>query len=506
MGPNLHQTMYAANPLNQYTNVITPGYQSIIGAALATNSVTVSNILTGAGGLADRKIEYFHRELVVGNTGGPLWQTAGVVSDGVTNTGGRVFPAASQPMIYDLDGNLTFDGVWTYQWNCENRLASMTMSAVSGVADSNRLQLTFAYDYLGRRVSKTVSNWNSPTQNFESPVTTLFVYDGWNLIAILDAQSTLSEAFMWGQDLSGTEDGAGGIGGLLAVFEMSSNVTPPCHFVGYDGNGNVTSLIAADDQTISARYEYSPYGELLRATGPMASCNPFRFSTKFADDASGIVYYGARYYMPAFGRWITRDPTEEEGGVHLYTFAGNDGIGSTDSLGCSKDDPWPTDIPKWFLEIVHTEKNLGNVPIQPDGNVSNSEIRKLYKTYCRQYGRKAQQLGHGGNKRRTWTRTRGAQGFVDSRLIIAGGAVTAATIAVTYFSAKMALQDVRAQMAAGQSAAAGSPESNLFDFVRHADAGDNAAADLDAITYVIASGHTGADALVSWSAIVGEEK
>jgi len=38
-----------------------------------------------------------------------------------------------------------------------------------------------------------------------------------------------------------------------------------------------------------------PFGEVLRATGPMATANPFRFSTKFQDDATGLVYYGYWY-------------------------------------------------------------------------------------------------------------------------------------------------------------------------------------------------------------------
>jgi len=96
--------------------------------------VTVSNILTGAAGLADRKIEYFHQELAVGNAAGSLWQTAVVVSGGVTNTGGLVFPAGSQPMTYDLDGNLTFDGVWSY-----------ALSEASGSVRSGPVRVGYPY-------------------------------------------------------------------------------------------------------------------------------------------------------------------------------------------------------------------------------------------------------------------------------------------------------------------------------------------------------------------------
>ena len=44
-----------------------------------------------------------------------------------------------------------------------------------------------------------------------------------------------------------------------------------------------------------AVYQFGPFGELLRATGPMAMVNPFRFSTKYQDDETGLLYYGYRY-------------------------------------------------------------------------------------------------------------------------------------------------------------------------------------------------------------------
>src|SRR5688572_15710465 len=42
----------------------------------------------------------------------------------------------------------------------------------------------------------------------------------------------------------------------------------------------------------------SPFGELIRSSGPMAQANPFRFSTKYWDQESDLVYYGYRYYSP----------------------------------------------------------------------------------------------------------------------------------------------------------------------------------------------------------------
>ena len=77
-----------------------------------------------------------------------------------------------------------------------------------------------------------------------------------------------------------------------------------------------------------------PFGELLRASGPMAKANPFRFSTKYQDDETDLLYYGYRYYTASSGRWLGRDPLGERNrDRNLYAFGGNEPISRTDSLG-----------------------------------------------------------------------------------------------------------------------------------------------------------------------------
>src|SRR5260221_1212395 len=77
---------FTNNSLNQYIGIGTPGYENILGAALATNSVAVN------GATADRKGEYFHKELAVANSGGPIWQNVTNISGTFTIKGGPGFP------------------------------------------------------------------------------------------------------------------------------------------------------------------------------------------------------------------------------------------------------------------------------------------------------------------------------------------------------------------------------------------------------------------------------
>ncbi len=133
---------------------------------------------------------------------------------------------------------------------------------------------------------------------------------------------------------TGYEQGAGGVGGLLAIYDPSTvNNQPSTHFCAYDGNGNVAALMNAMNGLIAAQYEYGPFGEVIRATGPMAKANPFRFSTKYQDDETDLLYYGYRYYNPSTGRWPNRDPLQEKGGANLYGFVGNNPCSLVDSLG-----------------------------------------------------------------------------------------------------------------------------------------------------------------------------
>ena len=82
-----------------------------------------------------------------------------------------------------------------------------------------------------------------------------------------------------------------------------------------------------------ARYEYGPFHELIRASGPVASENHFQAPTKYRDSETGLYYYGYRYYNPSTGRWLSRDPIGETGGVNLHEMDGNDPMQCIDSDG-----------------------------------------------------------------------------------------------------------------------------------------------------------------------------
>jgi RHS repeat-associated protein len=159
----------------------------------------------------------------------------------------------------------------------------------------------------------------------------LFLYDGWNVvkeIATENGQPPTDKYYVWGLDLSQSNQGAGGIGGLLTSVEGSLT-----HYFYYDGNGNVGQLVNVSDGSISAHYEYDPFGNTIVANGAETDNNTYRFSTKYFDVKTEFYYYGYRYYSPQFGRWINRDVISESGGINLYAFAQNNAISAFDVFG-----------------------------------------------------------------------------------------------------------------------------------------------------------------------------
>ncbi len=239
-------------------------------------------------------------------------------------------------LTYDKDGNLkdipaavipAQAGIqsasgWNLTWNAENRLVSVAPQTPA----SGDTKVEFLYDYRGRRVSKSVSEFNGT--DWTQTSTTLYVYDGWNLIQELDGTGAVQKSYAWGLDLSQSIQGAGGVGGLLAMTDGTDT-----YLYCYDANGNVGQMVDADNGSLVANYQYDPFGKTIFSSGVMKEANPFRFSTKYADAETGFYYYGYRYYSSELGRWLSRDPLGEEGGVNLYLSCTNNLICFIDPFG-----------------------------------------------------------------------------------------------------------------------------------------------------------------------------
>ena len=233
------------------------------------------------------------------------------IANGVTNT-----------PTFDADGNMLTRGDWTYTWNGENRLIQATNAEHT---------VSWKYDYRGRCFEKAVDG-----------VTNRYAWDGFNIIAETSAGSTNYNVF--GPDLSGSLQGAGGVGGLLATVQDGET-----YLLFMDGNGNVCQYVDTNG-TIVATREYSPFGQTIALTGDKKDDFTHWWSTKPWCPTTGLSEYEFRKYIPALGRWLSRDPitegsffsgmwSKESLALHLvwegsiYGYVHNDPIDAYDFLG-----------------------------------------------------------------------------------------------------------------------------------------------------------------------------
>jgi RHS repeat-associated protein len=229
---------------------------------------------------------------------------------------------------YDFAGNMTADAgahsaaiARSYVWDGENRLKEVKSTAVPQTQIA-----AYRYDAFHRRIAKTLGT-----------NTTWFIYDDWNMIGEYTGAAgslpVLKKTHHWGLDVSGSIQGAGGVGGLLATDLHSGVSGTGRYFPAYDGNGNIGEYLKTGG-IVSARFTYDPFGRpLINTVNTMANQLSFRFSTKYRDPETDFYYYGYRYYSAVLGRWLNRDPIGKAGGLNLYGMVENDSVNKLDFLG-----------------------------------------------------------------------------------------------------------------------------------------------------------------------------
>lgn len=173
------------------------------------------------------------------------------------------------------------------------------------------------YDYLNRRVEKTVYDGDSLVSRKR------FIYLGYLQVAELDASNgtetdapILRKTYLWDpMESVATRILA------MSVFDEAGVYQEDLYYT-HDLLKNTTALFGIQGGR-RALYEYGPYGDIIKMEGNAAKINSFRFSSEYLDDDLGLVYYNYRYYNVLDGRWINRDPMAENAGFNLYCFVNN---------------------------------------------------------------------------------------------------------------------------------------------------------------------------------------
>jgi RHS repeat-associated protein len=176
---------------------------------------------------------------------------------------------------------------------------------------------TFKYDPFGRRIEKI-----SPT------TTSIFAYDGNNLIETVNATRGVVARYTQGQNID--EPLAESRSGTVSYYEQ-------------DGIGSVTSLTNSSG-TVAQTYTYDSFGNQTASSGSLT--NFFRYAGREFDTETGLYYYRARYYDPTTGRFLSEDRPNVTSDIHgFYQYARNNPTLWIDPTGLDPAPPGPPPVP-----------------------------------------------------------------------------------------------------------------------------------------------------------------
>jgi RHS repeat-associated protein len=234
---------------------------------------------------------------------------------------------ANRTLTYDANGNLTNDGNGkTYGWDAANRLVSVTQGGtVTG----------YVYDGNGHRVQET-------------------------------SNGTVVKQWVWCRGYAQPceeRDGSNNV--TKRFYGQGEQIGGTNYYFTLDHLSSVREMTDASGNLV-ARYDYDPYGRRTVASG--TDLADFGFTEFYHDQATNLDFSKARPLIVDLGRWLSRDPIGEDGGINLYDYVGNDPINLTDPLGLSP----PLDVPgiphanhpTW----LHSDTHLSDVIVPTYGN------------------------------------------------------------------------------------------------------------------------------------------
>ncbi len=220
---------------------------------------------------------------------------------------------------YDADGNQTLirttTGIWKATYDAENRPCLFEKQ-------NEPVRIECVYDHMGRRTAKAV--WRDGVLKSRR----VFLYKDTLLIAEVDAMPmtegqspAILHTWFWDPAQPYATRPL-----MMTRWKKPADAAAPSIlenlFYTHDDQTNVSALFGIQGGR-RALYEYRPFGGIITQQGDVAALNPFRFSSEYMDDDLGLIAYLYRYLNPKDGRWITRDPIAENGGMNLYAFIAN---------------------------------------------------------------------------------------------------------------------------------------------------------------------------------------
>jgi RHS repeat-associated protein len=192
----------------------------------------------------------------------------------------------TKTLAYDLNGNLisaiTENSTNSYDWDAANRLVKITQLSIGSL----QLISEFSYDGTGRRV-RTIERTNAVVQS--------------------DNRS------LWGEaELCEERDSTGAIV-TKRFLPQGAVISGTNYFFTRDHLGSILEVTDGSG-ALQARYAYDPYGRRTKVSGSLEA--DFGFTGHYYHAVSALHLALFRAYDSGLGRWLSRDPLGELGGMN----------------------------------------------------------------------------------------------------------------------------------------------------------------------------------------------
>jgi RHS repeat-associated protein len=226
---------------------------------------------------------------------------------------------------YDPLGNLSkkiLDGE-------ETHFVSNILSQLVAIKKTDQTALYFSYDPFGRRLTKKVCDISGKHKKVLTVSRSFYL--GNHELGFLSTKGEITHLRVLG--ISGNQ-----VDHKCIAIEVKGKAYAPLH----DSAGNITTLLDPNSREVIENYVYSGFGEVKiyvqeQEVSHSPVGNPWRFAEKPIDEESGLINFGFRFYDPSIGRFISKDPSDQDG-PNLYAYLHNNPVNYTDHFGLITED------------------------------------------------------------------------------------------------------------------------------------------------------------------------
>ncbi len=230
----------------------------------------------------------------------------------------------STTISYDVIGNPTGDGTWTYTWQHGRQLKQMSKTGTT---------VQFEYNEDGLRTKKTVGS-----------TVTNYILHGTNIVHMTKGSDTLHFYY----DAHGKP--------AIVIFNGTA------YGYLYNLQGDVVALVNTSGTKV-VEYTYDAWGNVLTKTGSLASTlgtvQPFRYRGYVYDEETELYYLRSRYYKSKWNRFLNADSLVRE---NLFCYCRNNTIIKVDRNGfCEEEEIYIDGEEAYLAWIVYAEAHATEV-------------------------------------------------------------------------------------------------------------------------------------------------